>query len=197
MEPVFESVQTFSAAEFEQFVAQRESQGDVHHYELLHGRIVMNPPAGWPHGLVDNEFGARLREFVRARRLGLVFGSSQGFHLPSGDIVEPDTAFVSHPRWEAGPPPEQGRFLRVVPDLVAEITSPSNASRDRGEKLAIYERNRVLEYWLIDPLAQRITLLCAGPGDRFGAPRVHDTDEPVASALLAGFSVRLADLLSD
>src|SRR5207249_983904 len=95
--------------------------------------------------------------------------------LPSREIVEPDVSFVSSSRWKAAPPPVEGEFLSVVPDLVMEILSPANASRDRGEKRAIYERNGVLEYWLVDPRARRVTIL-ARVGERFEDHRVVDVD---------------------
>ena len=47
----------------------------------------------------------RLGRHLEARGLGLVFGSSQGFALPSGDTVAPDTAVVLRQTWEAAPPP--------------------------------------------------------------------------------------------
>jgi Uma2 family endonuclease len=91
---------------------------------------------------------------VKQRRNGKVLDSSQGFELPSGDTVEPDHSFVSNERWDAAPAPKLGEFLKVVPDLVVEVLSQKTASQDRGEKKAIYERNGVREYWLVDPRAR-------------------------------------------
>jgi Uma2 family endonuclease len=59
------------------------------------------------------------------------------------------------------------RFARVVnekhataaPDLVVEILSPGTRRRDRGRKRAIYDREGVQEYWIVDPEAQAITAL--------------------------------------
>jgi Uma2 family endonuclease len=45
--------------------------------------------------------------------------------------------------------------LRIVPDLVVEVLSRKTASQDPGEKKAIYERNGVREYWLVDPRTRR------------------------------------------
>lgn len=197
MEAVFESVETFTADEFERFVEERRRRADLYDYELLHGRIVMNPPAGWPHGSVEIRLASQLDQFVRTQSLGYAFGPSQGFLFPSGDIVGPDASFVSNARWRTAPPPEHGRFLRVVPDVVFEIVSPSNASRDRGEKFAIYERNGVLEYWMLDPLARRLSLFVHESDQRFAPARIHEADQTAASEVLQGFSLRLLDLLPD
>ena len=61
MEPLgFESVRYITPEEFCEFVEERERAGDLNRYELLNGRVVLNPPEGWPHGAVGrDERGAR------------------------------------------------------------------------------------------------------------------------------------------
>lgn len=194
-EPVFESIDYYTAAEFSRWLAQQEARGDEHDYELLNGRIVMIPPAGWPHGSCESLLIAAFQQFVRARELGRVFGSSQGFELPSGDVVAPDLSFVSRERWEKAPPPARGEFLHLTPDLVVEILSTRTASRDRGEKRAIYERNGVREYLLVDPLLERVTVLSL-EGQRYGGPEVFEADQAARSRLLAGLELSVAELFS-
>jgi Uma2 family endonuclease len=192
-QPSFESTTTVSQEQFAAFCEQRERLGDIYHYELLNGRIVMNPPAGWPHGKVGSNIQWLLGDFVRRRELGQVFDSSQGFALPSGDTVEPDHSFVSRERWE-GVNPRWGEFLRVVPDLIVEVLSRRNASTDRGEKKAIYERNGVREYWLVDARARTLTAFLLRDG-RFDGGRVVAEDERYASEVLAGLEFRVGDLM--
>ena len=195
MPPSFESVGTYSLEEFLQFVRERESQGDVHHYELLHGRIVMNPPAGWPHGNVEGKLVTWLNLHVGHRKLGLVFGASQGFRL-GRHVVEPDVSFVSGERWQAMPElPKPGEWPAVAPDLVMEILSPSNAFRDRGAKREIYEQAVVREYWLVDPAALRVTVL-VHDGTRFRESAVVEHDGSAESHVLPGFRAPLAELFS-
>lgn len=194
IDPVFESVNWFSPEQFQSWVAERKQQGDVNRYELLNRRIVMTPPAGWAHSSAAHRFGSRLESFV-AGKLGRVFESSAGYVLPSGHVVEPDVSFISAERWAKNPPDAPGDFLRIVPDLVAEVLSPSTASRDRGEKQAIYEKNGVREYWLIDAIARRITVFALQGGGYQIAQHV-EVDGEVDSRILPGFRVSLADLLA-
>lgn len=128
----FESAQYVTQDEFASWVAKRMS--DLERCELLSGRIVRSPPSGWPQGETAAVIGAGLLAYVRGANLGRVFGPDQGFELPSGDTVAPDAAFVSTQRWAATETHVPGKFLRVVPELVVEVLSPSTASRDRGEK---------------------------------------------------------------
>ena len=191
-EPIFESITTMDQAEFATWIEQR-SDWDVHRYELLNGRVVMTPPAGWPHSENEVSVVVVLHDFVRANGGGRVLGSSQGFELPTGDTVAADASFVSDVRWSAAPPPEREKFLRVVPDLVVEVLSKSTASRDRGEKKAIYAAAGVREYWLVDSRARTLTVFLASAG-HFDGGRSFGEHEAFASTVLAGLVVDVARL---
>jgi Uma2 family endonuclease len=178
----------------EQFVAWLQFRsGSDDHYELLNGRIVMTPPAGYPHGSIGINVVVALSDCLRQSRLGHLLDSSQGFTLPSGDIVEPDCSFVSSERWDAMPEAEEGRFLKVVPDLVVETLSGATATRDRGEKRDIYERNGVHEYWLIDPRAKTLTVSGARDGKLVEGPRLSG-DDRVTSTVLPGLDFAVDSL---
>ncbi len=131
---------------------------DLNHYELIDGRIVTGPPAGWGHGEIEANEIRILGDFVERHNLGKVFGSSTGYDLPSGDTVETDAAFISHERWAAGPQVRRGQFLKIVPTLAVEILSPATARRDRTEKKRLYEMNGVEEYWLVDQDRREVTV---------------------------------------
>jgi Uma2 family endonuclease len=187
---------TFESIEYvtqDEFAAWIETQGDESKkYELLNGRIVMNPPSGWRQSEAGVSFTTVLSSFVKSRQLGRLFGADCGFELPSGDTVAPDAAFVSADRWAAAP--HDATFARVVPDLVVEVLSPSTASRDRGEKKAIYESNGVREYWLVDCRARRLHRFVLD-GKRFGAPRIFEDGETCESVILDGLRFATGDVL--
>lgn len=190
----FESVRCMGPDEFARWVEARPSS-DMNHYELLNGRVVLTPPAGYPHGEIGGALQFMLSSHVRPRALGRVFDSSQGFRLATGDTVEPDHSFVSNERWAAMGPPIVGQFLRVVPDLLIEVLSRSTRSRDRGEKKGIYERNGVREYWLVDPVAGEITVFALRDG-RFGAGTVYGRGERVRSEILTGLAEDVSTLVA-
>lgn len=158
---VFRSEETFTQEEFRRWVENRP-RADINHYELVHGRIVMTPPAGWTHGRLGSKIVWALTDHVEAEALGVVLDSSTGYDLPSGETLEPDVSFVSAERLAAGPTPTGNEFLRIVPDLVVEILSPGTERRDRTEKKDIYEQNGVREYWLVDPKRKSVTVFDRG-----------------------------------
>ena len=175
MEATFVSTDRFNQRAFKRWVETRPAT-DINHYELTNGKIVMTPPPGWGHGEVEARLSRILFDFIDSKKLGKVFGSSTGYNLPSGDTLEPDLSFISGERWAKGPHVGRGQFLRIVPNLVVEILSPTTVQRDRIEKKKIYEANGVDELWLVDPIRRDVTVFQLaegkyGPGKRFGARR--------------------------
>jgi len=179
-------------AQFRAWLDERSSS-DLGHYELLNGRIVVSPPAGWPHGRIGTAVVVVLERYAKQHRIGRVFASSTGFDLPSGDTLEPDGSLVTTARWNATPPPVFGQFLEVVPDLVVEILSPSTRSHDLTEKNDVYAKNGVDEYWIIDPRGRSLTVFSrAGEAFDGGTTRTHG---PVPSRLLPDLDATVEHLL--
>src|SRR5262249_10105450 len=83
-EILFRRHESFTQEEFRRWVEDRPGS-DINHYELIDGRIVMEPPAGWPHGRIGSILNRLLDAHVRGNNLGIVLDASAGFDLPSGD----------------------------------------------------------------------------------------------------------------
>jgi Uma2 family endonuclease len=190
----FVSTETFTQDEFEEWLTE-VPQEDTRRYELLNGSIVMSPPATWPHGNTEIRIAAALFNCASPYQLGEVFGSSTGYRLPSGDTLEPDVSFISTARLQAGPAPQRGQFLAIVPDLVVEILSTTTAKRDRTEKKDIYERNGVDEYWLVDTDRREVTMFRLEHG-RYGAPLLFRTDDVLTSVVLPQLQLPVRNLFA-
>lgn len=68
--------------------------------------------------------------------------------LDTHEIVEPDLAGWRRQRMVDLP---DERPLRLVPDWICEILSPSNRRRDLLTKADLYRRHGVPFYWIVDP----------------------------------------------
>lgn len=118
--------------------------------EWVNGEVIMSSPASLKHQDIADFLISIIRMFVESRNLGTVL--SAPFQMKMEHGREPDILFVSKENQER----LKGTYLHGPADLVAEIISPESIGRDRGDKFYEYERGGVPEYWLIDPLTQRI-----------------------------------------
>jgi Uma2 family endonuclease len=192
LDVTFQSIQTYSVQDFLS-ILDRLPPDDPGRYELIDGRIVMAPPASSEHGRTGSRIGSKLSTFILVHILGEPFDSSAGFILPSGDLVQPDFAFVSKDRFQNRPLPES-TFERAVPNLVVEILSPSTARIDLNEKKAIYEANGVDEYWVVDYQQRQVTVFRLMKG-RYDAGTVYEAGQEIASQVLSGLRCPVNELM--
>ena len=129
--------------------------------ELIEGEILMSPSPKEKHQRVSVALVQRLADHVQRQKTGRIYAAPFDVHLPSGDIVEPDIIFVA----TANASIIQD-WIRGVPDLLIEIVSPEGVERDRIVKRDLYARNGVKEYWIVDPEAESVEVLCLS-GDRY------------------------------
>jgi Uma2 family endonuclease len=80
-------------------------------------------------------------------------------------------------------------------DLVIEIVSPDDPERDTKAKRADYAEIGILEYWIVNPLDETITVLTLAD-DAYADHGVFRRGEMATSALLASFAV-LVDSIFD
>lgn len=76
-------------------------------------------------------------------------------------------------------------------DLVVEISSPDNLTRDRVEKRRDYAEAHIAEYWIVDPADETITVLTL-EGDRYTEHGVFERGTHARSTLFEGFQVSVA-----
>jgi Uma2 family endonuclease len=62
-------------------------------------------------------------------------------------------------RRERVPERPRDRPVRILPDWVCEILSPSNAANDTVRKLRVLHQHRVPHYWLLDPMEATLRVL--------------------------------------
>ena len=115
-------------------------------YELVDGELFVTPAPTGVHQMAVQLLCAALYAYVRAEKIGLAALAPRDVDLEPERSVQPDVFVV--------PPEEVDRFRggdpveRLV--LAAEVLSPSSARGDRVKKRALYQRNRVSEYWIVD-----------------------------------------------
>lgn len=121
--------------------------------EWVDGEVIAMSPVSSRHQQIAGFLIALFQHYVEHRRAGIVrFAPFQMKLDRSGR--EPDVMYIAEEHRDR----LKRNHLLGPADLVVEIVSPESQERDRVQKLAEYERNRVPEYWLIDPDRKEVTI---------------------------------------
>ena len=128
--------------------------------ELIYGQPHMMAPPSRRHQEISGALYLQLGSFLKDKKCR-VYHAPFGVRLfeREGDspsqvdtLVEPDLTVVCDPDKldDAG--------CKGAPDLIIEIISPSTQRHDRLVKYNLYQRAGVREYWIADPMKQRVTV---------------------------------------
>lgn len=80
------------------------------------------------------------------------------------------------------------------PLLVVEVVSPNQASRDYRYKRSEYAARGVAEYWIVDPIAQKVTVLEWVEG--FYDERVYQGETAIVSSIFTNLQLTAAEVLN-
>lgn len=141
--------------------------------ELINGEIVYMAAPSRIHQEILMELSTLINNYIKAKK-----GSSKVYPAPfsvqlweNKDIViEPDISVIC----------DKSKLNRQgclgAPDWIIEIISPSNPEHDYIDKLNLYTKAAVREYWIVDPQNQNIHVYKLEPG-RFSVKvyTFHDT----------------------
>lgn len=138
---------------FEQFCALVP---DGQKADLIDGVIFMASPDMLRSDQITNFVHRLLANFIEIRGLaGQVVGSRFAFKLSETRAPEPDAAYISADRMHL----IQEQHMVGGPDIAVEVVAHESRHRDYGEKRQLYEEADVAEYWIIDPIQDRVEFL--------------------------------------
>lgn len=157
-----------------------------HLIEYSHGQIEVLPMPTILHQRIVAYLYEQLLIYVRRTLAGaLVLFAPVRVRLSPSKYREPDIVVLL--------PEHQDRIYEQyldLPDLVMEIVSPDNRSLDIQTKRREYARAGIPEYWIVDPEAERITVL-ALQADHYIEYGVFKSTEIARSKVLNGFEVNV------
>jgi Uma2 family endonuclease len=165
------------------------AMGDDAPFELIRGELRrVSPTKGW-HGLVSGRF---VKEFVLYSITvmpGEVFVAEAGYFAERDPdtVVAPDVFFIREDRVPSKAELKAG-YVRVPPDAVLEVRSPSNTKAEIEEKVLIYLGAGVRLVLVADPDRETIRVRTPeGKDETLGIG-----DELDGGEVLPGFRVPVA-----
>lgn len=153
--------------------------------DLIDGVIYMASPENLNANALFLWMGRLMGDFIDEVELpGKLFGSRVAFRLDDIDGPEPDLAFVRARRLHL----QREVYFAGAPDAAFEIVSPESVDRDYVKKRLQYQRAKVPEYWIIDELVEKVTLLYLSPQGRYR--EVRPRGGKLHSKVITGFWIR-------
>lgn len=166
--------------------------------EVLRGLELMSPRPAMPHAVCAGQLYVALSTLYGRRRGtggpgrpgGWVLVVEPELHLEGNDPIIPDIAGWRSERMPLVP---RTAAVKLPPDWVCEVLSPSTARYDRGVKLDIYGAAKVGHIWLCDPLEQRIEVFTLD-GTTYRPVLDHLGESPIKAPPFTAEPVDLIDV---
>lgn len=165
-------------------------------WEVIEGVVFdMSPAPGTEHQAVSFRLGGILYSFLKGKEcqaFAAPFDVRLTEHLDAPDerietVVQPDIVVVCDrakldKRGCLGPP-----------DIAVEILSPATSYKDQTEKLFLYEKHLINEYWIVNPDG-RYVMVYRFKENRYGKPDYLMQDDILESGVLPGLKIHLREI---
>ncbi len=106
-------------------------------------------------------------------------------------VVQPDLCVVC----DESKLDDQG--CNGAPDLIVEILSPGNSTREMKEKFLLYEKNGVKEYWIVDPANKDILVYTLNKEKKYIGSKPFVAGEFVETQVLKGLEMDVVDVFRE
>jgi Uma2 family endonuclease len=161
--------------------------------ELVRGEVIEVPPPADFHGVYCANIVGLLWEWSPRQSKGTILSNDTGLVVEQNpDTVRgPDVMLLS--KYRLPPGGFTGDWVRVPPDLIVEVRSPSNAWGDVLDKVGQYLRAGVREVWVLNPPRRTIHIYRPEPD---AEPAVLDGSAELTTDVLPGFRCTVGDFFA-
>ena len=161
--------------------------------ELIDGVVYdMSPAPGWIHQGISGKLVAQLSNFLEGKSCMVFQGPFDvRLNIDEGDntVVQPDVVVICDRSIMA----KTG--CNGAPDMVVEVLSPSNASKDFILKRSKYMHAGVRELWIIDPESRIVQVYVREDGKYNAIDYLNAGKIPVS--ILDGCEIDMARIFAD
>jgi Uma2 family endonuclease len=173
-----------SAEEFDNYPFEEDKR-----YELDEGELIEMTRPEYLHNQALQNLLVELVLYFRKNRIGQALVSENLYALSPITRLAPDVAVIlGDHRAEL----QKAKVIHIIPDIAAEVLSPSETPARIHRKMTQYFKAGVKEVWLVQP-EDRTMEIWTGP--KLPEQALTGTDS-ITSALLPGFTLPLANLFA-
>ncbi len=165
----------------------RLTPADSGNYELRNGKITFMASPSFPHQRISGRLHIALGGFIHLHNLGELVAAPMDTKLTEHDTFQPDLLFISQERVSI----IGDKKIEGAPDLVVEILSPANTTKEMSYKRHVYETAGVREYWFIEP-EKRTLSQYERVDEELRWQRTLGATDTLHAIMVEGFSLELA-----
>lgn len=173
-----------SAEEFDNYPFEEDKR-----YELDEGELIEMTRPAYKHNRVLQKLLVKLVRYLEENPIGEALISENLYALSHSTRRSPDVAVILGDHQEEL---RDAKVIHIIPDIAAEVLSPSETTSMIHRKMAQYFKAGVKEVWLINPEDHTVEIWT---GPTLPEPALTGSDS-VTSALLPGFTLPLTELFS-
>ncbi|MBR3770193.1 MAG: Uma2 family endonuclease [Lachnospiraceae bacterium] len=162
--------------------------------ELINGRFFVMESLGARHQRIVYELGYAIGSYIKKKKGKCrVYPGPFDVELPTekGTVAVPDITVIC----DNSIVNEKG--CKGVPDWIIEVISVSTQTRDKREKLEVYEAVGVKEYWIVDPFEEKVCVYRRSMSEEqemYSLPDTYSFDEEIAAGVFEDFKLRMSEL---
>ncbi|MBN3990481.1 MAG: Uma2 family endonuclease [Nostoc sp. NMS2] len=161
-------------------------------YELENGVLLEMPPGTGKHEAIITLLLVRF--FLEIQKMGLPLQP-----CPNGTEVltnkqprRPDICVITNQ--QAQSIESTSAILKTAPPLLVEVVSPESVDRDYNQKTSKYAVIGVIEYWIVDPLKNKVTV-CLLDNDSY-KQTVFTGNQQIISQIFSELTLTAQQVLS-
>lgn len=182
------SLRKFTAAEYHR-MGEAGIFGPDERIELIEGRVVAMPPIGDRH---MSAVMALTQELTLALQRRAIVSVQNAIKLPDETEPEPDVAVLA---------PQPGRYAKGKPRpadilLLVEVAD-SSLDYDRGDKRALYARNGIREYWVVNLVGDQVEVCRTPTPDGYASITAVGPEGTLEVSAVPGTTIAVRDILPE
>ena len=172
---------------------------DDKRYEIIDGKLYLMSSPRIKHQVIAGEIYVQLRDCLKGKKCIpfiaplYVTLSKEKQDNKIYNVVQPDISVVCN-REQL----KDERKITGAPSFVIEILSPSTSRKDKLEKMNLYQKYGVKEYWILEPVDMIVTPYILDENGFYKVEKNYDlTKEAVPVNTLPGCKIDIREFIKE
>ncbi|MBU0700846.1 Uma2 family endonuclease [bacterium] len=172
---------------------------DDQRWELIDGAAYdMSPAPSRRHQVVVGELYRQISTYLLDKPCQ-VYVAPFDVRLPEADESDEETGTVVQPDivviCDKNKLDDKG--CKGSPDIVIEILSPYTAKKDFVTKYHLYERHKVKQYWIFDPVTEEVSIFKLNNNDKYGEPEDYKKEDTIKVDIFKDLEIDLRTIFRE